>query len=403
MNIHSGDKLWTSNYILLALGNLFMATGFYFLLPTLPVYVVDVLGARKQDVGLILAAYTVSALIIRPFTGIALDIWGRKWIYLVSFLLFTLMIAAYPLMTTFAMLMVLRFLHGFAWGVNTTSGSTTVVDIIPAAKRGRGIGYFGMSYTISMAIGPMLAFMVLAAGGYTSMFMAASVIAFAGLILVLFVRYPTYKLHTGPVRLSWNRFIEKTSLPMAIPQVLFGMTYGGVVAFITLYAKQLNIRETGTFFLVIALGIFISRMFAGRIFDNRGPFLLMVSGFSISLVGYLVLALDRNLPGFLVAAFLIGIGSGVLMPTLNTMVNNVVPMQRRGAANATITTAFDLGIGGGSLLLGIVAEAAGFPLMYGICAMLSLAALLVYIVYVNRFYHTHKLALTAGTGLAAPR
>jgi len=400
MSADSAGKLWNRSFILLALGNLFMVIGFYFLMPTLPVYVVDIIGAHKHDVGYILAAYTISALIIRPFTGMAIDIWGRKWIYIGSFALFSLILGIYPLMHSLAMLLLLRFIHGFAWGITTTSGSTSVVDIIPVQKRGRGIGYFGMSFTISMALGPLIALYILALSGFTTMFITAAMFAFIGLIMIFFVKFPKTHLHTGPIRITGDRFIEKTSMPVAIPQILFGMTYGSVISFITLFAKEINIDKTGQFFIIIAIGIFLSRLFTGQIFDSRGPYLLMIAGFVISIVGFFLLALLQTTFGFLISAFFIGIGSGILMPTIQTMVNNMVGITRRGAANATISTAFDLGIGMGSLLLGFLSEIIGLANMYLSCTILLLGGLAFYLLYVNRFYNFKRLNLiTKTTGI----
>ena len=389
----STGRLWNRNFILLAFGNLFMAIGFYFLMPTLPVYVVDVLGANKHDVGYILAAYTISALLIRPFTGMAVDIWGRKWIYIGSFAVFTVILATYPLLHSFGMLLFLRFLHGFAWGINSTSGQTAVVDIIPLNKRGRGIGYFGISFTISMAIGPLIALYILSIGGFAIMFLTAALFSLAGWILILFVRFPGIRFPSEQVRFSWSKFIEKTSIPVAIPQILFGMTYGSVISFITIFAKETNLNETGQFFLVIAIGIFISRLFTGQIFDNRGPKFLMISGFLISMAGFILLATLVNPAGFLTSAFLIGMGSGILMPTMTTMVNNMIGIERRGAANATISTAFDLGIGMGSLLLGVLSEAIGLKNMYLSCSLILFSGFLFYILFVNRFYQQRRTAM----------
>lgn len=214
MTSSPGNQLWNSSFVLLAIGNLLMATGFYFLIPTLPVYVVDVLHANTSDVGYILAAYTISALIIRPFTGIALDTWGRKWIYLPALLIFSLTILLYPFIYSFAILLAVRFFHGFSWGVTTTSGMTVVVDVIPPHKRGRGIGYFGISYTLAMAIAPVIALMILNTMGYVMMFHTAALFSLTGLILVIFVRYPLYQLKPESHKITWKRFVEPRSLPI---------------------------------------------------------------------------------------------------------------------------------------------------------------------------------------------
>lgn len=384
-------QLWNVSFILLALGNLLMATGFYFLIPTLPVYVVDVLHAKTSDVGYILAVYTVSALIIRPFIGIALDTWGRKWIYIVSLLIFTLTILIYPLILTFGLLLLLRFFHGFSWGATTTSGMTVVVDVIPPHKRGRGIGYFGISYTLAMAIAPVLALLILEKWGYFLMFYIAALFSFLGLVMVLFVRYPVIQTRHESGKLTWKRFIEPKGIPISIPMALFGITYGGVISFITLYDKELSLAAAGSFFLVLAGGVTCSRLFSGQIFDRHGPTYLMAGGFLVNITGLLFLGLMQNITGFLIAAGLIGLSVGIMMPTLQTMVNNVVTVRRRGAANATLITAFDLGIGLGSLGLGYLSERIGFDGMYLVCMGITVIAMLHYFWQVKGFYEKNVI------------
>ncbi|MFC2101872.1 MFS transporter [Bacteroidota bacterium] len=382
----SHGRLWSTSFILLAIGNLLMATGFYFLIPTLPIYVVDVLYAKNSDVGYILAAYTVSALIIRPFTGIALDTWGRKWIYLISLLVFTLTILIYPLILTFGLLLLLRFFHGFSWGATSTAGMTVVVDVIPPHKRGRGIGYFGISFTLAMAIAPVLALMILERWGYFEMFYIAALFSFCGFLMILFVRFPMIQAPKERSKITWDRFIEPKGIPISIPMALFGTTYGGVVSFITLYDKELGLAQAGGFFLILAGGVTFSRLFAGQIFDKYGPTYLMTAGFLVNIGGLLFLGMMQNITGFLLAAGLIGVGVGIMMPTLQTMVNNVVSVRRRGAANATLITAFDLGIGLGSFGLGYLSEWIGFNGMYLTSMGITVIAMIHYFWHVRGFY-----------------
>ncbi len=382
---HQG-QLWNRSFILLAFGNLMMAIGFYFLIPTLPIYVVEELHAKPSEVGYILAIYTVSALIIRPFTGIALDTWGRKWIFLISLLVFTLTIAVYPLMSSFLFLLALRFFHGFSWGVATTSSITVVVDVIPPHKRGRGIGYFGISFTVSMAIAPVLALVILEATGYLTMFMTAALFSFCGLVLATFVRYPVFIGKREKVRYTWKQFIEPRGVPISIPLALFGAAYGGVFSFITLFDKDLGLELAGTFFIILAGGVTISRLFAGQILDRYGPTYIMMAGFIISIIGFFILGWFTSSAGFLISAILIGIGAGILIPTLLALGNNIVGFNRRGAINATLITAFDLGIGTGSLGLGFLSELIGFPGMYLISTLILFVALTYYFVHTNGFY-----------------
>jgi len=391
--VANSEKLYSKNFILLSLANLLMGAGFYFLIPTLPVYIVDALCAGPGMVGYILAVYTLSAMLIRPLTGFALDTLGRKHIYLFAFLSFSVLLGFYVIAYSVIWLLVLRFIHGFTWGAATTSSSTIVVDIVPAARRGEGIGIYGLSFTIAMAIGPIIALAVMGEANYNGMFITAMVVAVAGLLLALLVKYPAYIRPEKSPGLSFKKFIESRALPMAAIQLIFGLTYGGLMSFITLYAREYEVGSPGIFFTVFAIGIAFSRLASGRIFDQRGPVMLMLTGLLSGAAGFLVLGLLASFEGFMLAAVLIGICLGVVMPTLQTMANNVVEPQRRGAANATFITAFDIGIGGGSMLLGIIAEMTSLKGMYLLSSVILLVSVVLFFVWVLEFYRKHKITI----------
>ncbi len=390
MDARHKKPLYTRSFVLLCMANLLMGTGFYFLIPTLPVFIVDVMDAGPEKVGYIIAVFTLSAMIIRPLTGYLLDGYGRKWIYLGAFLLFTAMLGFYTIAITFAWLMALRFLHGFTWGAATTSSSTIVVDVVPANRRGEGIGIYGLSFTLAMAIGPGVAMAVLGDGNYNRMFLSSMAIAFAGLLLVLLVKFPKYEKPLASQKLNLSRFIEPSTLPMAMIQLLFGLTYGGLMSFITLYAKEYELGQPGIFFAVFAVGIAGSRLVSGRIFDRKGPAILMLAGLIAGAGGFLSLGLMADFTGFMLAAILVGICMGVVMPSLQTMANNVVNAQRRGAANATFITAFDIGIGGGAMLLGMVAELSSYKGMFLVSSAILVVSTVLFFVFVLGFYRRRR-------------
>jgi MFS family permease len=386
----STDKLWTKDFILLGLASLLMSTGFYFLMPTLPIYIVDKLQANKGQVGYVLAAYTLSALIIRPFTGYVVDRAGRKWVYITSFLLFAFTLGLYPLASTFFLLLFLRFFHGFLWGISGTSGATLIVDVIPPAKRGQGIGIYGLSMTLAMAIGPVLAMIIMGKNNYNAMFFSSMSVALVGFFLLLLVRYPHFEAKdTGSF--TFRNILETKTLPMAMIQLLFGITYGGIVSFITLYAKDIGIQQASPFFFILAAGIFISRLWSGKIFDKRGPKHLVLAGIILSITGFFILSLIQNIVGYYSSAFFIGLGIGIIMPTIQAMANNVVDKHRRGAANATIITAFDLGIGLGSVLLGLLGERISLGNTYLSCTLILAFTFVFFIIAGYSFYEKHRI------------
>ena len=124
-------KLWTPSFISMALANLFMAIAFYFLLPNLPIFATQELGASKGEVGIILACFTLSAMIIRPFGGILIDRHHRRKLFVIFYILFASLFGFYLLANTFHHLLILRMVHGLFWGLLTTASATLIVDILP--------------------------------------------------------------------------------------------------------------------------------------------------------------------------------------------------------------------------------------------------------------------------------
>jgi MFS family permease len=385
------ETIWTQNFILLALGNLLMATSFYFLIPTLPIYIEQLLKADKSTTGLVLASYSIAALIIRPFTGMALDNLGRKTIFLFSFALFAILFNAYIFAFSITFMLVLRFFHGTTWGMVSTSNATVVVDILPPARRGEGIGIFGLSMTFGMAIGPALGLAISNNLSYRDLFLFGGLLAMAGFFMALSIKYPKFTVHPDSKGFSWKNLLEKKSLPAAFNMLILMITYGGLLSFVAIYGKEIGIKNPGVFFITYAAGIGISRFFSGKIFDRRGPLLLNYTGMSLLVIGFAVLALVQNISGFMISAVIIGLGNGIIMPTLQAMVNNLVPAERRGAANSTYFSAVDLGIGAGMILMGILGDVLTLSQAYFLSSGIAASGVLFCILITHPHYKRNKL------------
>lgn len=386
--------LWTRNFVLLSTANFLMFTAFYFLIPVLPVYISSELHGSKSMVGLILAVYTLSALLIRPLTGAAIDGLGRRLIYLVSMVVFSILFNFYILAGSIVILLVLRFIHGFTWGVTTTSGITAAVDVIPPTRRGEGIGIYGLSFTIAMAVGPLLGTVLLEAGNYHLVFIAAFLISLAGWLLALQVRYPIYLPANGG-RISTRKMLEARAMPVSLNLLILNITYGGIISFIALYARELNIANPGYFFLLYAIGVAFSRPAAGRIFDRWGPRWLIGPGACFVISGFMIITSWKSPEGFYLSAVLLGFGGGVITPTFQAMVNNLIEPGRRGAANSTLFTALDMGIGGGMVLIGFLAEITSLTVAFRSCVLIALAAIVFFFKYAYPHYKKYHIPATA--------
>ncbi len=385
------ERLWSRDFILLTLALFLISTAFYFLLPTLPVFVVDVLGASNKQVGLIIAVYTLAALLIRPFAGIAVDLWGRKTILIVSTVLFTLVFLAYPWITLFIPLLLLRFLHGINWGISTSAVFTAIVDIVPQKKRGRGLGYSGLAFNLAMAIGPVFGLLIMGEGRYNALFYAAFGIAVLGSIVFMLVKYPTFKRHQD-LKFSWKGMIAKRSVPITLNVLFVMLTFGGVVTFVTLYAEELGLSSfTGMYFTIMAIGMGLARVFGGQIFDRFGPRIIILIGLILAIIGFYLLARLPYCSCFLISSFSIGAGLGIIIPTFQSMANNMVKKERRGVANSTFLLGLDLGIGLGSVLSGFLSDIFSLSFSYMFSVGIIVISLIIFFLFTLPHYKKYAI------------
>ena len=154
------EKLWNSNYCKVMAANFTLFFAFYVLTPLLPLYLSDHFGATKDVIGLVLSGYTVTALLMRPFSGYLVDSFPRKTVLMVSFSAFAIFFAGYLAASTLLLFLIVRTLHGAPFGALTVANSTVAIDVLPSSRRTEGIGYYGLSNNLAMAIAPTVGIFV---------------------------------------------------------------------------------------------------------------------------------------------------------------------------------------------------------------------------------------------------
>ena len=357
-------KLWTPSFVSMALANIFMAVAFYFLIPNLPLFATKNLGATKGEVGIILACFTLSAMLVRPFAGILVDRRNRRKLFLTFYFIFASLFSLYLLVDSFHHLLFLRVLQGVFWGSLTTTSSTLIVDILPVSKRGEGLGIYGLGMPLGMALGPFLSTIILNHYNFVVLFWSATFIALSGWLFTLNIKAePQVPRPHGKI-LSFDNLFEKRVLPIFVPQLFFSFIYSGIISFAPLFDHENNWNAMGTFFLFLALSSLVPRFFAGRIYDLEGPKRLCTIALLFQFIGFILLSSATHSWMFLLAACFIGMSNGSMWPTFQAMVSDLVPAERRGAANSTYFNGFDIGMGAGALGLGYLADLSGLRAIF---------------------------------------
>ncbi len=345
------ETLFTKNFVLTNLSTFALFTSFYFLLITLPFYI-QKLGGSESQIGYIIGVFTISAVFLRPFIGQEVDKRGRKKLLVAGIAVFLVSMVLYNYTKDVTSLLLLRILHGIGWGAATTAASTLIADIAPPSRRGEAMGIFGMSSNVAMAIGPVLSIMLLKAYDYPLLFAVCAGIALVSLLLALPISEEVV------IRPKTPLFSKEALFPSAL-MFTISLTYGSIVSFLPLFQEKQGMANPGIFFSVFAVTLILVRALAGKISDIKGRKFVIVPGMIIITLGLWLVATADSLAAFLAAALLYGLGFGLFHPAMMALLVDRVSPQGRGAAMGTFTAAFDLGIGIGSIMMGMVLQYAG--------------------------------------------
>lgn len=383
------EPLWTKEFVALILANLCMFLGFQMLIPTLPVYVKEI-GGTSSNIGFVVGMFTVAALFVRPLTGNALQKFSKKIILMIGTAICLLAMGSYLFASTVFLLLAVRILHGAGFGITTTTYGTVVSDLIPQARRGEGMGYFGLSGTIAMALGPLIGLWLMQTYNFTILFLCALSCTIVSLILTKLLQIK--KSPQPPKQTSGtflDGFIERKALLPSLLILCITLMYGGIGSFITLFATEVGIADI-SLFLFNALAIAVTRPFSGKLYDAKGHSFVIIPGVIITFAGIILLSYTTTIPSLIIAAACYGSGFGAIQPALQAwMIDRVAP-HRRGVATATFFSAFDLGIGAGAIIFGFIAHFTNCATVYRYSSLLLIAFLFIYITSVKKQKHGDK-------------
>ena len=352
---------------------------FYSIIPVMPLFLSEGLGMDSRTAGFAIGAFTVAAVFSRMISGYLLDCYGRRIIYFLALIFFSGMFFLYIPTTSFVGIIVLRIAHGITWGTTSAASQTAVVDSVPASRRGEGIGIYGLSVALGMAISPAIGLWIINEIGYTTLFILEGIVSLSALALAFPVTYrpaPVVK----PAFTLGNLF-ERTSIPMSVMAFILYMGFGSAINWVAFYAKEASGGSPGLFFACMAIGTGVTRFTTGKIFDNRGPVEVSAIGFLAFSLSLLLMCLWPSAAILYIGGLLIGVGSGVFMPVCTALINALVPPDRRGAANSTYYTLFECGIGAGIIVTGALIPVLGVRGSFGIFVGTTLIAALIFYLY----------------------
>ena len=407
------------------MANFALFFAFYLLTPLLPLYLYETFGATKDVIGLVLSGYTIVALLFRPFSGFFVDSFPRKMVLLISYSAFAIFFAGYLAASSLLLFTIVRTLHGGPFGAVTVANSTVAIDVLPSSRRNEGIGYYGLSNNLAMAISPTFALFVYSeTHNFQLLFWLAFAVALFGLIVDSTVtlnkvssskfQVSNHKPQTSNLKpqtstLRLDRFFLKSGWLIGVNMVFFGFCFGVLSNYLAIYGKQVlgMTGGTGAWFMLCSIGLILSRLQGGKALREGKLTQNAAEGMVISLVGYTLFILMPTIGGskfftfhfslftsigYYGSALLIGLGNGHLWPAFQNMMISVARHNERGTANSTILVSWDCGMGLGILVGGIIAELLGYSAAFWTVAIINLAGVTLYFVRTRQFFIVRRLS-----------
>lgn len=388
------ERLWNRDYCVAMAGNFMMFFAFYLLTPLLPIYLDEQFGASKDMIGLVLSGYVIAALIVRPFSGFIVDSFDRKKVLMCCFFLFFICFTGYIGAGTLLMFAIVRTLHGLPFGATTVANSTAAIDTLPSSRRNEGMGFYGLSNNLAMAVAPSAGIWIYqATGNFALLFWISLTVALAGFGCAAAIKLPRRRPVEGKPPMSLDHFFLTRAWLMALNILLFGLCWGVMSNYVAIYAKEeMGITDgTGIFFAILSGGLVISRLYGARKLRRGLLTENAVEGALLSSVGFTLFALAPGQWAFYLSAFLVGLGNGRMFPAFLNMFISVARHDQRGTANSSILTSWDLGMGIGILLGGVLAEFISYTAAFWATAFSQIAGTLLLIVFTRSFFHRRKL------------
>jgi MFS family permease len=373
----SQPENWLKDFVLTWISRFGVFLAHHVTRPLIPLYLIT-FGASSTVIGAFMAVFTVIATVMRVPIGLLIDRIGRKPFLLYGIGLFGIGNFGYIWAPSIALMIPGRILHGLGWSGCTTAVATIAADIVPQARRGDMMGYAGMASSLASALGPLLGFALFQRFDYAGAFFGAGALLALGFIAALPLkerrrvtilrREATHWLDTIAVR-------ETIHPAIAVAFLSFG--HGGILTFLPIQALKLGLANPGIWFGVYAACILLSRPIAGPLSDRISRRAVILPGLILNIAGILLLAMSTSPTWLMAAAIVAGLGTGAAQPALTTVAVDQSAADRRGQSLAQFQLFYDLGIGIGSLTLGVLLDLVNqnFSIMYVATAVVALIGL----------------------------
>lgn len=335
----------------------------------LPKYLVQELGATPSDVGAVATGFGLTMVLAVPLLGRLLDGSRDRAVMIGGCVVMAVSALGFVFVTKLGLaILLLRALQGIALSMFHNAASVIVADLSPPGRMAQALGLFAGTGMVMTAVAPALVELIAERSGYAPAFALAAFAAALSVLLALRVPVPR---HQTRVESSLRSLLSRsTSLRMIAVLGGTGLGFGAMFTFSSPFALALGIENVRGFFLAFAGGAVCVRFGLGGAIDRIGH--RRVSTFALTGYGVSVAAMYFLAPGRLeLLGGLFGLFHGLFLPAFTAFVVSESAAHERGKMMTLFNGAFNVG-NTLVVLLGMIAERHGFPLVFGATGVLVL-------------------------------
>lgn len=353
MNFTPNQALYTKPFLLLCLSHALFAGSFNMMIPELPSYLSSLGGAEHK--GLIIALFTLTAGLSRPFSGKLADTIGRLPVMYIGTFACVFCSLLYPQLAFVSGFLALRFFHGFSTGFKPTGTSAYVADIVPDGRRGEAMGTLGICMSLGASASPPLGSWLVKLYDINVMFYASAILAILSIVILMnlketLVEKQGFKLSL--LKIGKEDLFDPLALPAAIVMICCYISYGVILTLVPDLSDHLGVENRGTFFTLFTLASVSTRFSAGKISDRLGRVPVLKASAILIAVAMLAFAMADSKGMLYFASVLFGLGNGIFSPAINAWTIDLGDPGRKGRSLATMYISLEIAIGGGALVAG---------------------------------------------------
>lgn len=377
---HGPPRLFTRAFLALCSVAFLGFSSQFIIQPVLPLLVVD-RGGDATLVGLVVAAFSLPSVVLRPWMGRLVDEWSTRGVMSAGLITLAVSSAAY-LLSGFVALFLVRVVHGAGWAAFNTGGHSMVGRLAPVARRGEASGIYNLMPGLAQMTMPAIGLALLASFGFDVPFLVAAALAAASLVAVPLIVDRNAARARQSAQPSSRALLERGAVLSMVIEIMFSSVQSLFLVYPALFVLErgLPLEQLAFYYPAVGTTLVVARAALARLSDRVGRGPVLVGGASTAIVGLAVAGLANDVFTLAIGGALWALAASVTSPTAMALAIDRAEANRMGAAMATYSLGFQLGFGGGAAVWGAVIAALGFSQSFwiAIATEIALIGLLVY-------------------------